>query len=235
MRGHPGGRTRAPRRRRLGRSLRRRRWRPSCPTSASLRAALAPDAWAALAPQLGRAGAGARGRRHERAPQARHADARQPAAVPRVPAARFGARPAADARRGRRFRRRRGRHARAREPRREPRRDAPMLRDVLARALAPAARTTTRWRARTTRGRRPAAGRARCPPGCSARRSARRHLALLQPGARAWTRSRATGPPALAPIWLGAAPEHRRDVDLAPALPLSVPRRRAPRRWRSAG
>ena len=51
-----------------------------------------------------------------------------------------------------------------------------------------------------------------------------RHLALL----RCWREGLRVAlkgdlPAGLAPIWLGAAPEHRRDVDLRAAVPLSVP------------
>ena len=57
-------------RRRDRASLRRGGRDPAARHRPSLRAALAPDAWAALAPQLGRAGAVTRGRRPTR-PQAR--------------------------------------------------------------------------------------------------------------------------------------------------------------------
>ena len=92
--------------------------------------------------------------RHDRgAPGTRDADARQPAAVPRVPAAGLGARVTAHARRGRRGRRRRGRDARARKPRRRPRRDPA---DVARGARAGAGRRQRRRRrdagARVRRG-----------------------------------------------------------------------------------
>jgi exodeoxyribonuclease V gamma subunit len=102
----------------------------------------------------------------------------------------------------------------------------PMLRDVLARALA-AGGDGSDDDALARQYDEAAAGLrldATLPGGLFGVAIRARHLDLL----RCWRdglRVALKGdlPAGLAPIWLGAAPEHRRDVDLRAAVPLSVP------------
>ena len=160
------------------------------------------------------------------------ADARRSAALPRMPAAGVGARPAADARRRRRRGRGRGRPARAREPGRRARPDvAPAARAVRARDRRRRHRRRARWRTATTPTiARPAARRhaavrvvrrrrARPAPrrccGRGARGCARRWTGACRPG---WRRSGTAPRPSIAAT-----------SQIAPAIPLSVPLPDGPR------
>ncbi len=101
----------------------------------------------------------------------------------------------------------------------------PMLREVLGRAVASGGGDDDEVLARVYDE--AAAGLrldATLPAGQFGAAIRARHLAVL----RCWReglRGALTGrlPDTLAPMWLGAAPEHRRDVDLRAAVPLSVP------------
>ena len=101
----------------------------------------------------------------------------------------------------------------------------PLLRDLFGararrrRHRRRRARGTLRRRDRGPAARRHAAlRRVRRGP---ARAAPRRLLRSWREGLRAALDGRL--PTGLAPIWYGAAPEHRRDIEIAPAIPLSVP------------
>ena len=207
----------------------RRRASIQLPEASALRAALPAAAWAAIAPPLGQLGLGAKTDAPRRA--GHHADARRSAPLSRMPAAGIGARAAADARRRRRGRRGRGGAARSREPGRRARPDVALAaRSVRARDRRRRERRRRAGRALRRRDRGPAARRhaarrrvrqGRCAPATSA---------CCARGAKASARRCAGSlPTGLARIWYGAAPEHRRDVKIDPAIPLSVPLPEGPR------
>ena len=205
-----------------GRSLRQAVSVTELPDIARLRAVLAPDAWASLAGQLGVLGLSPATATTRRAPQTLTlTDLRRFLECPLQGSVRVllpmqdesEADDDAEA------------AMRERENLDDVRRETlPMLRDVLGRALAAGVADDAALARAYDEAAIVMRLDATLPAGLFGAAIRARHLDLL----RCWReglRAALTGalPDALAPIWLGAAPEHRRDVALHAAVPLSVP------------